>query len=243
MRLPPACLQAMQAHALRDYPRESCGVIVDGDYLPLENRAADPHRDFAIADDEYRRLSGRIQAVVHSHPNGPLHPSRADMEGQVATDVPWIIVPTDGNACAPPIQWGDEAETPDPVGREFRHGVTDCYALVRDHYRLAHGIRLPEVPRDDEWWNQGGNLYLEHFERAGFRRIELAELRVGDAVLMQVRSPVPNHAAVLVEPDLILHHLQSRLSRREPLGPWLRFVTHALRHRDIPPPPGPEETA
>jgi len=52
---------------------------------------------------------------------------------------------------------------------------------------------------------------------------------LGDVFLAQVRAPVPNHGGVYLDGGLILHHLEGRLSRREPLGPWRRFVTHALR--------------
>ena len=77
--------------------------------------------------------------------------------------MPWGIIPTDGERVGDPIMWGDQLPIAPLIGREFRHGTSDCYTLVRDAYRLGkdgmkeHGIdgwpldpiQLPEVPRDD----------------------------------------------------------------------------------------------
>ena len=223
---------AMKTHALAEYPRESCGIVVDGVYFPLPNRAADPERNFRIDDADYIEHADRIEAIVHSHPDGPLHPSAADMRGQIASAVPWAILAADGERCSEPLIWGDGAPVPELIGREFVHGVTDCYALVRDYYRTIIGIVLPEFPRDDEWWVKGQNLYLDHFGEAGFSVVPLDDARVGDVVLMTVLSPVPNHAGVIFEPGTLLHHLPRRLSRREPLGLWHRQIVHILRHKD-----------
>jgi len=47
------------------------------------------------------------------------------------------------------------------VGREWSHGVLDCYALVRDWFRAERGVELPNFVRFDDWWKRGENLYLE----------------------------------------------------------------------------------
>ncbi|WP_043946890.1 NlpC/P60 family protein, partial [Ralstonia solanacearum] len=40
----------------------------------------------------------------------------------------------------------------------------------------------------------------------------------GDVILMQVRAPVPNHAAVYLGGVQMLHHLHGRLSSRDVYG-------------------------
>lgn len=224
---------AMKRHALADYPRESCGLVVAGTYRPLPNRATDPAARFRIDDGDYLAHAGAIEAIVHSHPDGPLHPSAADMRGQIDSAVPWAILATDGERCSEPILWGEGVPVPDLIGREFRHGVTDCYALVRDWFQLERGIRLPDFPRDDEWWHDGKNLYLDHFADVGFSVVRSGEALTGDVALMTVLSPVPNHAGVVIDGDMLLHHLPRRLSRREPFGPWHRQIVHILRHKDL----------
>lgn len=235
LTLTPALRAAIVAHALAEHPKECCGVIVAGAYVPCRNNAKDPRVDFRIADRTYaKHLAAGVAAIVHSHTNGNPAPTRADMAGQMATDVPWVLVMTDGETVSDPVVWGADTPTPDLIGRPFRHATTDCYALIRDYFAKTHGIALPEFPRDDAWWTTGENLYTENFAAAGFVEVPRAEMRDSDVLLMQIRSPVPNHAGVVVKGGgLVLHHLQNRLSRREPLGPWLRNVTHVLRHKDL----------
>ncbi|MCW2242811.1 C40 family peptidase [Azospirillum canadense] len=234
LTLTPALREAIAAHALAEFPKECCGLIVAGAYVPCRNNGKDPRVDFRIADDVYDAHRDRVQAIVHSHTNSNSAPTRADMAGQMATDVPWLLVMTDGESVSDPVVWGADTPTPDLIGRPFCHAVTDCYALIRDYFAKTHGITLPEFPRDDAWWTNGENLYVENFAAAGFAAVPRATMRDSDVLLMQIRSPVPNHAGVVVKGGaLVLHHLQNRLSRREPLGPWLRTVTHVLRHKDL----------
>ena len=93
------------------------------------------------------------------------------------------------------------------------------------------GLELRNYPRRDKWWEHGENLYLENFEKEGFRRIPIAELQRGDALLMQLVSPVPNHAAIYLGDQQILHHVQGRLSSRDVYGGYyLKNTACALRH-------------
>lgn len=228
--LTPAVTAAAHAHALAAFPREACGVVVEDAYVPMENTADDPEMDFRIARTAYAAVAQKTQAILHSHPNGDPWPTQRDMQSQIATAKPWGVFSTNGETCSDVRLWGAGVAIPPLVGRDFVHGVTDCYSLVRDYFRLERGIALPDVPRDAEWWLAGGNLYVEHFEAEGFRAIAPAEARPGDGFLCAIRSPVPNHAGILIESDLVLHHLQGRLSRREPLGPWRRHIQLWVRH-------------
>lgn len=226
-----AAITAAKKHAREQYPKESCGFVVDDMYVPLENNAQDPEKAFSIADAEYIKYSSKIQAVIHSHPDGPACPSEADMVGQASMGVPWGIVVINAQQVEEVFWWGEGVETPDLIGRSFRHGVTDCYSLIRDYYLKSKKVKIPDFPRGDSWWVGGGrNLYMDNFEKAGFKRISASEAREGDVFLAQVRSPVYNHGGVLVENGLILHHLHGRLSCREPLVRWQKYITVWLRY-------------
>ncbi|MGE0256802.1 MAG: C40 family peptidase [Alphaproteobacteria bacterium] len=221
---------AARAHALAEHPHESCGVVVGGRYIPVTNSADEPCAGFVMPPSAWIE-HGPVEAVLHSHTDGSDWPSAADMRGQIASAVPWGIVVTDGRTAASPFWWGDGVQTPPLVGRPFRHGVTDCYSLIRDWYRLERDILLPDFPRDPDWWLAGGDLYRDGFPRAGFVQLPAgAAHEPGDVFLGALRGRVPHHGGIWLGHGLILHHLERRLSRREPLGGWRKFVTHWLRH-------------
>lgn len=230
---------AIHGHAMAAYPHESCGIVRNGIYEPMVNNDPDPANAF---DFERAVLTDpAVQAIVHSHPDGPLYPSALDMEQQLAMDIPWGLVMTNGEYCEPTLWWGPGVAMPPLVGRGFRHGPSgsdgrgDCYALVKDWYKIHRGLDMVEVPRDHEWWAKGQDLYTAHLQPQRFREITIEQLQPGDGVLMHVLATVPNHAGIYLGNGLILHHLPNRLSREEPLMRWRHLVTHFLR-----PPPAPE---
>lgn len=177
--------------------------------------------------------------VFHSHPNLPAEPSQADMVACEASGLPWFIL------SFPSGQWHETQPSgyiAPLVGRAWAHGVLDCYSVIRDWYRAERGIDLPNFDRFDEWWKRGQSLYLDNFDSAGFEAlgaVQSQDMEVGDVLLMQVASPVPNHAAIYLGDGLILHHLQGRLSSRDVYGGyWQKITTHILRHRtEITQPP------
>jgi proteasome lid subunit RPN8/RPN11 len=242
--LPDGALAEIQEHAKAEYPKEACGAITPEGYLPLINVHKVPDRAFDCRDAcNQLEAEGRLLAVVHSHPDGPLGPSSWDMRQQMAMDIPWGLVATDGVRVGRPFFWGDSLEPPPLLRRDFRHGPSgtdgkgDCYALVRDWFRMERGIVLPECPRNDNWWagaDGGDNLYLNGLAKSGFvdigRNAGLRDPRPGDCFLAQVRARTPNHGGVYIGNGQILHHPGNSLSITKPLGEWVRLVTHWLRY-------------
>jgi proteasome lid subunit RPN8/RPN11 len=238
MPLSDTVLRDLRAHAEATYPAECCGLvqIIRGRerYTPCRNVAINAGQfaidpaDYAAAED-----AGEIIAIAHSHCNQSARPSEADRVGCERSGKPWIIVawPTGETQTLEPA--GYRAPL---VGRPFVHGILDCYALCRDYYRETLGIELPDYARQDEWWLKGENLYRANFAEAGFVEIDNADMRQHDALLMQVASPVENHAAIVLGNGLILQHVMNRLSSRDVYGGWYRKCTRAvLRHRSLLP--------
>lgn len=230
-------LAAVRSHAAAEYPRECCGLVVVAKgkerYVSCRNAAQGeehfilPGEDYAAAEDV-----GEVVAVVHSHPDVPAAPSEADLVGCEASGLPWHILswPSDDLRTIEPK--GYEAPL---VGRQFSHGVLDCYTLVRDWYRRERGIELPDFPRRDDWWNHGDDLYMRHYAEAGFVAVSQDRPeQVGDVILMQLRAPVPNHAAIYLGNGLILQHLHGRLSSRDVYGGYWQEITRCvLRHSAV----------
>jgi proteasome lid subunit RPN8/RPN11 len=238
-------VKAAQEHARSEFPKEACGLVVADTYFPCRNIAADPEQDFAVHPQDYANAvkNGKLQMVIHSHPNGPLFPTRTDMEQQVKMKLPWAIVPLDEERIGAPIVWGAD-KRPAIIGREFVHGITDCYSLIRDVFAAGKDelakqeidwplapINLPEVPRDDEWWAQDDqDLYADHFEKFGFKKISFNEAQPGDVFLVKIKSDKINHGGVLLANNLIAQHFPGRLSRREPAGIWARYADLWIRY-------------
>lgn len=245
-------ISEIQEYFLSKYPAEACGIIIEQS-VPIFVRCinivpiSEKNCRFEIGSADLRKYENLL-AVIHSHPDGLRCPSARDMECQMETAVPWGIVrivknPGARNAiCAAeaPFWFGDQMPRTSLIGRSFRHGVTDCYALIRDWYREKRRILLKNVPRDWNWWknNPETALYEKNFKSAGFRMLQSDETpSEGDLAFFRLHSSVINHAAVLCEPGIILHHFcgnseysPDRLSIREPIGRWLRHVQYWVRY-------------
>lgn len=229
---------AAKKHALAAFPHESCGVIINGAYVACTNVADDPENDFEIDTKEYLAVTGgrKPEFVVHSHPNGPRYPSERDMQTQIALGVPFAIIQTNGEIAPFVEKWGDSLPIEPLIGRPFMHGIRDCYSVIRDAYRLGNdalskqGVTndwtlepyvMPEVPRDDGWWAKGKDLYTENFKPFGFSEV-VGDIKPGDIFMKALLSDRLNHGGVYLGNNLILHHLPTKLSRREPFGLWGR---------------------
>ena len=235
-------------------PQEAAGVITCSKktlrYINCRNVATNPHHGFRIRRGELDRYAPLL-AIVHSHPGGPSYPSMHDMQQQIASNLPWLIAVV-ATASKPNIDeelivWGGEAQMQEDAG--YRHGVSDCYGLIRGWYQSVCGVALPDFPRPWEWWLAGGDLYRQYFAEAGFTHISpntaspsangdaIFTPQIGDVFLASIRSPVPNHAGIYIGDGLIFHHLAGRdpvalqrLPSKEPIERWRKFITMWLRH-------------
>lgn len=221
-------------HAKEDCPRESVGLvhIVKGreKYYPCNNLAETPDEHFILDPKDYIEAEnkGEVVAVIHSHPITNHHPSPADRVACEKSKLPWHVVNPQTEL------WGycePEGYELSYVGRPFFHGVIDCYSLVRDYYKREYGIGLNDYHRRDQWWYKGENMYLDNFGKEGFKEIPFEEVKEGDLFLMKLEADVPNHAAIYLGENIVLHHVQGRLSSRDVYGGYYHKVTEVcLRH-------------
>lgn len=228
-------------HGLAEFPKEACGLIIVRKgkevYVPCRNMAANPERDFVIPPEDYAAAEdqGEIIAVAHTHPNAPARASDADRASCEDAGLPWFILSIVQDLDDPPVvgeivRIEPEGFVAPLVGRRFVHGVHDCYALIRDWYAQERGITLSNPYREDEWWEKGGDMYYDNYEAEGFVEAK-GPMQVGDVILMQVRSPVANHAGVYIGDGLFLHHMYGRLSTRDVYGGYWAEVTVKIIRR------------
>lgn len=256
----PAVLDAARADAARRFPAESCGLVLESAagavYRPADNLADDPQNAFLIPPKSVLKAlkSGLLLAVIHSHPH-PAHacPSAADMRAQIDLAVPWGIVPVDAAGGAgevfffgdqAPRPWRDAARRAGPealVGLPYRHGVTDCFSILRDYYTACHSLAPPDIPRgfsDAAPLDEHGNaLQYSALQGAdfGFAPVTAATARPGDLLLLHLSHRRPMHAGVLLAGDMMLHHPAeaacdpAALSLREPAARYLPHLRGVLR--------------
>lgn len=243
-------LNAARDHFNEVHPHEGVGFLTADGFVAIRNTADEPERYFTVADEDWLRHAP-VLAVLHSHPGGKGRPSSADMKHQIATAVPWAIIVTDGTHAGDPVWFGDQLAVPSLYGRQFLHGITDCYSLIRDCYRLGQEalatlpephqrihhwpyppVTLKEHPRDDDWWNTEENLYEQGFAATGFRKIDPRLIRTGDIFLAQLgRAKAINHGGIYVGNGLVLHHVNGYTSQRAPLNIWAHSAKLWLRYQ------------
>ena len=77
----PRVTKAAAAHAVAEYPKEACGLVVDDNhYVPLENPGAvskktgkrEPTESIEIDPAIFPTYGARLQGIMHSHPDGRL---------------------------------------------------------------------------------------------------------------------------------------------------------------------------
>ena len=236
--------EAIYAHAGAVQPRECCGLLYRPSgtrkltYMPAANVWPEAEGDrFSVdpADYAHAEDQGEIVAIVHSHPNASANPSMADRVGCERSGLPWIIV---GWPSGMVKQLEPEGWQAPYKGREFTHGVLDCYTLIQDWYRRELAVELPDVERRDDWWQDRpgrphDDLYMQHFAAAGFVAMQ-GEPQRHDLIVMQVKADVANHGAIYLGDGVMLHHLHGQLSTETVYGGyWLRHTVALLRHREV----------
>lgn len=209
---------AILDHAAREHPRESCGLIVAGQYHPCRNVATDPVHSFTLCPEDWHP---EASAIVHSHPDGEPYLSTADRIAQHRSGLDWLLV-ADGKIRKYPY-------APLLLGRAFAYGASDCCTLICDAYRLA-GITLQDTPRGDIDSDAKNNLIIRQLKLSGMRRFNNGCRTPGDIVLTK-HGGYPCHAAVLIDRNRIVHHPKDQTSRVEAFdGYWARQHHSTWRH-------------
>ena len=216
-------------HAKEQHPKEACGlvVIIKGKrkYWPCKNIAANTEDLFIVSPDDWASAEdkGEILYVFHSHPFTSPEPSEADRVACEKSKIKWWIVNPDlekWGSCEP---CGYRAPL---IGRKWVWGINDCWSLCRDFYAEEWGIPLRDWERPT---SSDAFLLNPTFDSSwrdtGFRELkEEEEWKRGDLLLFSMRSPGLNHIGVYLgdpDPQMVLHHLQDRLSSRDVLDEWL----------------------
>lgn len=243
MKLAQEVLKAYEAHVLECYPEESCGVQVNGKYIPCKNIHETPKNAFRIdpADLILAGMFGEIEAIFHSHPYHPQDKSvfayyadprwasYVDQQQFEAGNDVWVIVSTDGTGISEPVIL-DKNEHEPLLERQFIWAKHDCYNLLQDYYKEKLNIDLPYYPREWNWWGKGQDLFMERFPKEGWERIPYSAVEVNDICLFKNDSKVANHIGIVCGNNEMMQQGLGSLSRISRLDIYARNVIVYLRY-------------
>jgi len=242
----------MQKEAFAKYPQEACGLLIKkGRAMMLifcQNIADEPTLRFVISPVEFAAAEdvGEVMAVWHSHTDESSKPSETDIHACDSIGLTWFISSVTKESDE--LVFGeivtltpksDNDEIADLVGRPYIYGVYDCYTLMLDYYKKELGIDIDRhgahYPERTSWNAEGLNLLVDGYAEKGFEQVNNYDYKVGDVLIIQMSSPVPNHLAIYVGDDRIIHHSYNRLSTSDIYGGsyWQKHTTHHLRHTEM----------
>lgn len=124
------------------------------------------------------------------------------------------------------------------LDKPFIWGAQDCLTLFRKFYKTNFGIEITNYARPHDWSSDNLDLMRLCYEREGFDMItdwKAKDLRPGDVLCISIGEQNPNHFAIYLGENEILHHVYGRRSKKEPLhGFWRNHTGFLLRHPDVP---------
>lgn len=239
-------MREILSHAEDEYPNELCGVVSGGKYFRCRNAAKDPTKEVVMDKYDMLEFADKIEAFVHSHPDASSRMSQSDKVQMEFFGVPYIIVGYPAGDFGFYVPTGYKAPL---LGRQFYHGILDCYTLVRDFYDREMGISIPDFERADKWWEDehSTSLYMQNFAEAGFTPVD--NLQYGDVIICTVGdTKYPNHALIYLGENgkfrseettdtfgtnMFLHHMYGRKSTREVYGDqWKDKTKVVVRHKE-----------
>lgn len=221
-------------------PEEACGFIfcVDNKYefKAVDNvYAGDKTQYFAISikDSVEANSSGNLYAVVHSHTGTSTAFTQWDVAYQKKQGIPWMLV---NISSSPAVYWLRNKKSDNALyGRQYVWHVNDCYSFIKDWYEQEQGILLNDYMRSEDFAERGQDLYLDNFAKEGFSEVPLSSLQYGDLMLFKLKgNNITSHAGVYVGENLIAHHLNGRLSKKDFLGTYYKNrLSCVVRHKDM----------
>lgn len=160
---------AIHAHMISS-DEEVCGIIfADGDtyrYEAIDNVSNAPKEAFSFSKVDSTRLATDKNAIayVHTHPDGPMVPSKKDMQIQQAIGKPSVIAARE--------KWDSKdilSATIYSMRRYTTWSFTTAYMIVGKRYDAGTGknwtIKLEPMPRNDWWWDARRQDEVEEDDR------------------------------------------------------------------------------
>lgn len=123
-------------------------------------------------------------------------------------------------------------------GRQYRLNASDCYRLAIDFYKREFNIDLNVYKADSSYLRfamnaRTYNTMLMQYAKNGFEIV--ASPQYGDGILISSvpNAKLPEHVAIYLGDDKILHHYSDKLSCVQPFSSYWRDRTIMyVRHKE-----------
>lgn len=230
-------LPEFKKHVEAHGDKEACALVIQKgrkqQLILCENTHPDPSNYFRVSAEEWASAEdkGDIVAVMHSHPGDGARAiaSPLDIASCNKTGVVWAIYAPDSDDYAE-----IKPEERSLVGRNFVLGSDDCWGLIMDWHQ-RQGVTLSDWRVNYPWWEDQykDNFYQDNWKKEGF---EEAPEGPGCMIIFQYGANKWNHAGIVTEDGMLLHHLYGKPSAIEPFkSGYLRDrAMICLRHKDLP---------
>lgn len=235
----------IQEYAKNKKPNEACGLIIqyaeEYKFIPCENIAENKANNFLIADDVMLKYSDYLVSIFHSH----IETSTPSVSIQdLKTCEIWGVIGTiiffkknDNEYCSELTFYGTNLRTRKLIERQYCYNVYDCFKLIQDYYYFELGLQLNNIYSNYGWWDKlehEQSLYLTQYERLGLEEFNIREeLQKGDILAMRLgRCKAINHGVIYLGNNMILHHLENRLSCIESIGKYSNRIERCFRIKD-----------
>ena len=202
-------------------------VTQNGDVRFCANVSEHPKTEWRVLPGQWAEVLDSAVLVIHAHPSGIEVPSYADQRSQIATQIPFAIVPRGGT----PFVWG-APDSSDLVGRPYRWGVNDCFGIWREFFQRETGRTFPDFPRRWKFWKHAEPVFENALRYVPFTNVDsIDSARRGDGILFRLRTDVWCHCAAYLGAGRMLHH-------PAPLRPYdesrLSLTTRVERYLHMP---------
>lgn len=192
---------------------EICGFVTANNVYPCVNKSDNPQNHFLISPVDYLKVNNKekIQFVYHSHPKNPEF-SEFDKISLYNLKLRGLVYckETDSFNYFLPESYNNKY-----IGRKFEIGISDCLTLITDYYKNELNIILPQINRNENWYEKNPNLVNENIP-SFLDKIVLKNAQKHDIILFDMfNNNNPNHFGIYLGDELILHHPRHKLSTIE----------------------------
>lgn len=222
----------IKEHALREYPKECCGLIISsGDKLltySCKNISSNPLIHFELSPLDYIRAydqgKNKIIGVYHSQENDNL--SSLDILNSTNHKYYSIVYSYKNDRF---FEITDKHfKYKKYLGKEFYIGKQDCFSLIQEFYKNEYNIIINDYKRNDDWYTINPNIIIENYKKEGFIETTKENLQEGDIILFRFK-----HFGIYLNNNLLLHHRRSTFSTIEMLNKfWFDLITNCYRYNE-----------